>query len=649
MRLSRHLIKISTVLHFKLECGLEMKKKYLMKFMLSSACCLLATQPMTIASTAEMSALTEPSHGTEQTLSASELSITRIVNDIMMNEGKCGKYTVYNLDAVAGLIQSLDPYHREVTKFQCPAEIISPLALNRLLATEKTELFSTLPNMPSDIKASATPLMMQVFVFAASAFGKDTSPVYVYTTRPVEDNEPVNTSWKDELSTLDGKVAELEKELQILRALPSFGRRLYDGMGVPIDKAGALKAFKIAAKDGCHISQKQCAEMLYNGEGSSVDKVQSFAYYQMAAKQGCCGAQYNCAIMLKNGDGIQQDKNKSFEYFYLAAQQEFNDAALILGDYARSTGTIYPLAKFLFASLLYEGRNITVESGVLCSYSENRPRKINSILDKQDARKFFLGAANAGMQAAQFKYGVMLFEGDAGEIDKIEAFSYFRMAANTGCIDSQFKCGEMLLNGDGVEENKTEAFKYFQMAADQGHHAKAQLNCGILLCNRDDGIDENKTEALAYSKKAADQGLVEAMYQCGVILDHWSETDIKRHEARRYYEMAADRGHLQAQYRYGVMLHNGEGGSRNAQAFKYAFKYIKMAADQGLADAQYNCGILFYVGRGVPENIFEATVYYIRAARQGHHLAQNSMHRFMPETWPAPYEPACAMEAEAME
>lgn len=39
---------------------------------------------------------------------------------------------------------------------------------------------------------------------------------------------------------------------------------------------------------------------------------------------------------------------------------------------------------------------------------------------------------------------------------------------------------------------------------------------------------------------------------------------------------------------------------------------------------------MLYNGEGVPENRFEATVYFIRAARQGHLEAIDKMNELMP-------------------
>lgn len=592
-----------------------------MKFIVSTAYCLLATQPMTIASTVDMSALTEPTQGTEQTLSASELSIQRIVNDIMMDQGKCGKYTVHNLDAVAGLIQGLNGERNELTKFIHPAEIISSLALSQLSNEDRSTLFSRLPNLPSDIKESETPLVMQVFLFAASAFGKDTAPVYVYATRPAEKNEPVNTMWEDELSALGEKVAELEKKFGYIRAIDmsldiEVAQTEYNitALSGPIFKSlfptlvdyykffadfgvlemqnslgsillensedrecldGALKYLKMAADQGHKNAQHNYGTAL--GEaGFSED---AFFYFQIAANHGNMVAQHNCGVALLNGIGVARDTKRAFKYFRLAALSGLKDAQV------------------------------------------NCVRMLkNNELDSEDART---------------------------------AFHDYKLMAEQGYIDAQFEIGSILDNGlksisvehfeigsivrygpDIISVDHIEAFKYYKMAADQGH-AAAQYNCGISLVNGE-GISENKIEAFRYFQLAANQGYVDAQHSCGVMLYNGEGIDVNLPEAFRYFKMVADQGCMYSQYRYGTLLLNENGPQQNNTQ---ALKYFKLAADQGHSESQFKCGEILNNGDGVERNLPEALQYYRRAATQGQIPAKWKMHDLMPETWDMPTEP----------
>ena len=458
-----------------------MKKNHLIKLVLSSALCLLATQPMTLASTAEMSALTESAQGTEQTLPASSLSVTRIVNDIMIDQGQCGKYTIYNLDAVAGLMQGLDDYHRELARFIHPAEVLSPVRLNSLSAEEKSDLLRQLPHAPSEIRESATPIMMQVFVFCSSAFGKGTSPIYVYATRPEEAHDAVSTTWKDELSALDGKVADLEKNFGYLRAIDisldiSVGATEYDKTSLrdPIfkalfpnlvdyyqffsdfgviemqnslgclllknsnDRAGALKYLKMAVVNGHKHAHHNYATALSEA-GFSED---AFFYFQIAADYGSILAQYNCGSMLANGIGVARDTKKAFKYFKLAAENGFKEA--------------------------------------------------------------------------QFSCALMLDRGEGVVQDYTEALIYFKRAADQGDVRAQYECGMLLYSGEGIAVNKVEAFKYFEMAANQ-HHAIAQYNCGLLLFEGE-GVRESKFEATVYFIRAARQGHLDAINKMNQLM-----------------------------------------------------------------------------------------------------------------------------------
>ena len=54
---------------------------------------------------------------------------------------------------------------------------------------------------------------------------------------------------------------------------------------------------------------------MYEGEGVPQDRAEAFKYHKMAAEQGRGDAQYNCGYMLYNGKGVSQDLPEAFEYY----------------------------------------------------------------------------------------------------------------------------------------------------------------------------------------------------------------------------------------------------------------------------------------------------------------------------------------------
>jgi TPR repeat protein len=56
--------------------------------------------------------------------------------------------------------------------------------------------------------------------------------------------------------------------------------------------------------------------------------------------------------------------------------------------------------------------------------------------------------ADEGSVVDQFRYGVLLFNGDGIPIDKSLAAHYYKLAADQGLADAQFNYGCSLFNGD---------------------------------------------------------------------------------------------------------------------------------------------------------------------------------------------------------
>ncbi|HCU06838.1 MAG TPA: hypothetical protein DIC42_04565 [Holosporales bacterium] len=364
----------------------------------------------------------------------------------------------------------------------------------------------------------------------------------MYATRPLEDSDHVSTTWKDELSALDGKVADLEKKFGYLRAIDIsldiiVGATEYDKTSLrdPIfkalfpnlvdyyqffsdfgviemqnslgclllknsdDRAGALKYLKMAVVNGHKHAHHNYATALSEA-GFSED---AFFYFQIAADYGSIVAQYNCATILVNGIGVARDTKKAFKYFKLAAENGFKEA--------------------------------------------------------------------------QFSCALMLDRGEGVVQDYTEALIYFKRAADQGHRDAQFICGEMLHKRKGVVQDYTEAFKYYKMAADQGH-VRAQYECGMFLKKQFLGTDD----AVMYCKMAADQGHVEAQYECGMLLYSGEGIAVNKVEAFKYFEMAANQHHAIAQYNCGLLLFEGEGVPESKLE---ATVYFIRAARQGNLDA----------------------------------------------------------------
>lgn len=95
------------------------------------------------------------------------------------------------------------------------------------------------------------------------------------------------------------------------------------------------------------------------------------------------------------------------------------------------------------------------------------------------------------------------------------------------------------------------------------------------------------------------------------------------------YDLALDRfselaehGHSGAQYNLGLMYNRGYGVEQDMYE---AVVWWRRAAVQGHISAQYNLGLVYEGDDVVSEDYIEAARWYRNAAEQGHHNAQNNL------------------------
>jgi TPR repeat protein len=200
-------------------------------------------------------------------------------------------------------------------------------------------------------------------------------------------------------------------------------------------------------------------------------------------------------------------------------------------------------------------------------------------------------AADQGIAAAQFNYGMCLQDGEGVSIDMRNAAYYFKLAADQGYAAAQYNYGICLQNGKGVSIDMRNAAYYFKLAADQGD-AAAQNNYGMCLQNgKGDSIDLRS--AVYYLKLAADQGIAVAQNNYGMCLHDGKGVSIDLRSAVYYFKLAADQGNAVAQFNYGMCLHDGKGVSIDTRSAVYHFR---LATDQGIAVAQFNSGMCLQNG-----------------------------------------------------
>ncbi|OHB32811.1 MAG: hypothetical protein A2X79_04160 [Desulfuromonadaceae bacterium GWB2_53_15] len=185
-----------------------------------------------------------------------------------------------------------------------------------------------------------------------------------------------------------------------------------------------------------------------------------------------------------------------------------------------------------------------------------------------------------------FKLGTMYDNALGVEEDKQEALKWYLKAANQGLDAAQHRIGEMYDNGRGVPENTQEAVKWYRKAAEQGY-AIASFKLGDMYYNGR-GVQKDIAEGVKWYQQSARVGNMKAQYELGNL--YYLGKDVSGRaftkdwtEAARLYLRSAEQGHFKAQYAIGSMYLRGEGIAVNRDE---GIKWLRKAAENGHKRAQ---------------------------------------------------------------
>jgi len=113
--------------------------------------------------------------------------------------------------------------------------------------------------------------------------------------------------------------------------------------------------------------------------------------------------------------------------------------------------------------------------------------------DFETALREFTGAAEQGLDLAQYNLGVLYYSGLGVTADHNKAYEWTKKAAEQGHLAAQFNLGTLYFNGHGTRPDPEEAFQWYSVAAQQDH-AQAQYNLATMY--RDGtGVEQDYVKA----------------------------------------------------------------------------------------------------------------------------------------------------------
>jgi TPR repeat protein len=186
------------------------------------------------------------------------------------------------------------------------------------------------------------------------------------------------------------------------------------------DTPRAARWYKRAADQGYAKAQYNLGVLYSQGDGVAKDRGVTAKLYQAAAIQNLIEAQYDLAAMLYYGDGVPKDQRQALHWWEIVAKQD-------PGSCTQRELHLVSKAKNNVANL--HRQQVTYTSPGQAQHSTMR-----------QAQSVFQSVAHEGSHEspeAQYRLGIMHYNGQAGAVDKAKAIELWSLAAHQGHQQAQ--------------------------------------------------------------------------------------------------------------------------------------------------------------------------------------------------------------------
>lgn len=341
----------------------------------------------------------------------------------------------------------------------------------------------------------------------------------------------------------------------------------------------------------------------------SGDPDQAFRLFLDAAEQGHLAAMYNVSISWHSGIGTFIDEGRSAEWMlrcaeagyplaYAAMSEKFYFGIGVSQDFRQA---LYWTRKALEADPGNQNHinNIQYLEKEIASQEQNGGVAPNDLLNRgfsyyqagnyDNAFRFFMEAASAGLPAAMNNVGVCYANGQGVAADQVQAFNWMKKAAEGGYAPACHILGQKYLQGHGTKVDLQQAFLWTKKAVE------------LDPSNEQYGSDLENIRQLSEHENA-----------------HLLNTGLERYKSGRYEEafqlflQAAERGFVPAMNNVSVMYANGQGVAADQVQ---AFQWMKRAAEGGNASACATLSVKYHNGTGTEKDMKKA-LYWMQKAVQ---------------------------------
>ncbi|KAH0795861.1 cobalamin biosynthesis protein CobT [Histomonas meleagridis] len=382
-----------------------------------------------------------------------------------------------------------------------------------------------------------------------------------------------------------------------------YARMLEEGKGTSVNYEEAASFYRCAIDLGDIQSLYYLGRLYEKGLGVPQDIQNAFEYYEKSANNNDSNGMLGLGMLYLNGNGVAQNYEEAFKYFKESAQYNNVEAhyqKALLQEVGNGTDKNLEKAFKNFKFSAKKGH-----SKSMSKYSHMLMFGIGCTKDIDKGRKWLLKAVDFDECEALFEYAELLNH----EKNETEALKYYKKAAEMGHIKSM-NCAGVILMKD--ESTYKEAVKYFEKAANDDMNAAC--NYGLALAEGK-GVFKDQNLALTYLRHAAESGIVEAMFNCGILLmTSNNENSHNEAEAQTMLENAANNGHVLAKYNLAILLLNNDKVQQNKEK---AMKLLKESAKENCYEAMYIYAYYKFLDSNDDVDDDEAYTYARNAANNG--------------------------------
>jgi uncharacterized protein len=337
------------------------------------------------------------------------------------------------------------------------------------------------------------------------------------------------------------------------------------------------------------------------------------------AVHGSACEKHSLGFFYSEGNGVVKDQNKSNRWFALAAKQGYASSFISIGIILQHGWGVpkNPLkAKHWFEKAVKHGHSGGEEAlGLLYRDGDGDDFPV----DRQEAMKWMLRAAEHGVSYAQLVVGGFYMNGFGAPRDPIKALEWLTKAYENGENRAPNNIAVLYHNGLFGKNDYKMARTWYQRGAD--------LNdpMGLMglwkLYHAGLGVKQDDAKAIQYLRRATELKLPIAYQAMGECSDRGYGLPREPRTALAWYEKAADAGVPGAalivghRYEYpDTEGHLGRVAPDPSKALKWYLKAVEQNKDPTAAE---EAGDIYTDGYGIPKDLTAAFQMYSIAAESG--------------------------------